>query len=449
MSAPHEKLDSWEPARLIPTSGISGAQEQERRAVSALLAVVSAVNEFGRTLTRLAGAPAGAIETFTEVPFELANKKVVRPDGLMRVTRGQKTWTALIEVKTGRNSLKGEQINTYLDVARDYGFDSVITISNEISPNADKHPTADIDGRKLRKTTLHHWSWSRLLTIAVMEKDHKGVKDPDQAWILGELIRYLEHPKSGALAFEDMGEDWTFVRDAVRSSTLRATDKDAVNSVTANFDALMRFVSLRAGRQLGVNVKHQLARKEQQDPSLRQATLSKSLVNDGTLAGVIRIPDTVGDVTILADLRSRTITCSVDLGAPLTGRNRTRVNWLLKQLKDAPGAIRLEAFVAHQRGQGAAELLDEVRNEPDILVLDKTREIVRFRIAAMSKMGTKRGTGTGSFIDTTLVAFDSFYAHVVQNLAEWVPPAPKAPSKVTVVEDDHVPMLDADPELIE
>lgn len=438
MPAPQEKSENWEPARLIPTTGISGAQEQERRATSALLAVIAAVDEFGRTLTRLAGAPAGRIQTFTEVPFELANKKGVRPDGLIRVSRGKKVWTALVEVKTGKNLLAGEQLNNYLDVVREFGFDALVTISNEISPNADKHPTSDVDGRKLRKAALHHWSWSRLLTIAVMEKEHKGVKDPDQAWILGELIRYLEHPKSGALAFEDMGDDWTFVRDAIRSRTLRASDKDAVNSVTANFDALMRFTSLRAGRRLGVNVKHQLTRKEQQDPEYRQATLIKSLIDDGVMSGVIRIPDTVGDVTIVADLRPRTLTCFVDVGAPLAGRNRTRVNWLLRQLKDAPGDTRLEAHVAHQRGQGAAGLLGEIREDPDRLVLDKTREIVRFRVAGMSKMGTKRGTGSGSFIEATLVAFDAFYADVVQNLAEWVAPPPKAPSAGSLVDEIDV-----------
>ena len=38
----------WHEARLIPTSGINGAEEQERRATSALLAVMTAVREFGR-----------------------------------------------------------------------------------------------------------------------------------------------------------------------------------------------------------------------------------------------------------------------------------------------------------------------------------------------------------------------------------------------------------------
>ena len=46
------------------------------------------------------------------------------------------------------------------------------------------------------------------MSRAVVEKEHRGITDPDQAYILGELIRYLEHPRSGALELEDMGSSW-------------------------------------------------------------------------------------------------------------------------------------------------------------------------------------------------------------------------------------------------
>ncbi|MCB0909613.1 MAG: hypothetical protein KDB63_21130 [Nocardioidaceae bacterium] len=419
---------NWVPARLIPTSGISGAQEQETRATSALLAVLGSVDEFGRRLTRLAGAPAGTIECFTEVAFKLnGTKTIARPDGLIRVSRGKTTWVALVEVKTGKNPLVADQLNLYLDVAREQGFDALITISNQISPNENKHPTPGIDGRKLRKLSLHHWSWSRLLSVAVMEKEHRGVSDPDQAWILGELIRYLEHPKSGALAFDDMGENWVSLRDAVSAGTLRASDKEAISEVTANWDALLRFAALHMGRRLGTEVRHHLNRKESSDPSQRQHNLAAMLVNGGVLAGDVRIPDTVGDITVTADLRAKSITCAVAIDAPKSGRNTTRINWLTRQLKSAPGHVRVEAFVAHQRGRGAAELLGRVREEPDTLLTDPSKEVVRFEVATMTKMGIKRGTGQGAFIDSVLETLDAFYADVVQHLKEWQAPPPKAP----------------------
>src|SRR5690349_6430948 len=105
--------ESWNQARLIPTSGISGAEEQERRATSALLAVMGVVKEFSRALLAQVGAPVGRVETFIEVPFLLGDKKLF-PDGLIRVSRGSKSWTALVEVKTGRNELQHEQLDNYL-----------------------------------------------------------------------------------------------------------------------------------------------------------------------------------------------------------------------------------------------------------------------------------------------------------------------------------------------
>ena len=115
--------DSWLAARLIPTSGINGADEQERRATSALLAVMSSVREFGRALTQPFGAPAGPVQTYIEVPFKLGDKQFF-PDGLIRVVRGQRQWTALVEVKTGANELNTEQLERYLDIAKEQGFDA-------------------------------------------------------------------------------------------------------------------------------------------------------------------------------------------------------------------------------------------------------------------------------------------------------------------------------------
>jgi hypothetical protein len=108
----------WEVARLIPVSGINGSDEQERQGSSALLAVLASVKEFGRAITGPLGAPSETIETFIEVPF-LFGERTVRPDGVIRVTRGKQVWTTLVEVKTARNDLQSAQIEAYLDVARE------------------------------------------------------------------------------------------------------------------------------------------------------------------------------------------------------------------------------------------------------------------------------------------------------------------------------------------
>lgn len=437
--------ESWHEARLIPTSGINGAEEQERRATSALLAVMGAVKEFGRTLVKPLGAPAGQFECYIEVPFVLGDKRLY-PDGLIRVTRGAKSWVALVEVKTGSNTLEAVQLENYLDIAREHSFDAVLTISNEIPAVAGQHPTK-VDKRKLKRVELHHLSWSQVLTEAVVQKEFRGVADPDQAWILGELIRYLEHRKSGALEFDDMGEAWVGVRDQVVAGTLRPNDK-GVTEVVARFDALLRFASLQLGRKLGTEVMPVLSRKEAADASLRTQAMVAELCKSGQLIGTVRIPDTVGDLVITADLRAGRITCHVDVDSPREGRATTRVNWLVRQLKDAPPTARVEAFAAHARGSSAAELLGAVRDDPGRLVADPSKELRSFRVALSVPMGAKRGRGRGCFIDSVLVAIDDFYLRVLGSLRAWSAAPPKLrpihPSEPEIEADVPVALLSTD-----
>jgi hypothetical protein len=414
--------DTWHEARLIPTSGINGGEEQERRATSALLAVMGAVREFGRTLTQPLGAPAGTVETFIEVPFDLGERTCF-PDGLIRVKRGQRSWVALVEVKTGNSQLTAAQLEMYLDVARGQGFDALLTISNEIPPQAGQHPT-EVDQRKLKGVALHHYSWSQVVAEAVIQKEHRGVADPDQAWILGELIRYLEHPRSGALQFEDMGSNWVPVRDAVLAGTLRPADR-GTQDVVGRFDALLRYASLQLGRKLGTNVVPGLSRKEQTEPQLRTAALIQTLSASGSMSGAIRIPDAIGPIVVTVDLRAGKVTCHVDVDSPREGKATTRINWLVRQLTTAPPTTRIEAFTAYNRGPGSAELLSRVRVNSRSLVSDEQKEIRSFRIGLDQPLGLKRGKGKGTFVDAVLTAIDLFYSEVMQGMRAWTAPPPR------------------------
>ncbi|HIM92257.1 MAG TPA: stress response protein, partial [Dehalococcoidia bacterium] len=98
---------SWKTARLIPVVGIKGDREKEQRATSAFLAVLSIVRPFSHDLLTKMGASSAAkatVETFTEVKIG-SGEQSVRPDGVVRVTFGSKSFTALVEVKTGDNKL--------------------------------------------------------------------------------------------------------------------------------------------------------------------------------------------------------------------------------------------------------------------------------------------------------------------------------------------------------
>lgn len=121
--------EQWPVARLIPISSASGVEAQERRASSALLAVVAAVPEFAHALLKPLGAPKGKVQTFIEVPFKF-NGRSIRPDGIISVTRGGKSWGAIVETKVGASPLEREQMDLYLDLARELQFNAVLSLSN-------------------------------------------------------------------------------------------------------------------------------------------------------------------------------------------------------------------------------------------------------------------------------------------------------------------------------
>ncbi len=411
----------WQTARLIPVTGIGGVAEQERRATSALLAVLSAVDEFGRVVLAAAGAPAGRIETFIETRFEMGEATVI-PDGLVTVTRGKRRWTALVEVKTGDNELAREQLENYLDVAKAEKFDAVITISNEISPVADTHPT-EVDKRKLRKVNLVHLSWTRILTIAVVERSHRGVADPDQAWILSELIRYLENPQAGTLPRVDMGQSWVVVRDAAKNGSLRGSDK-GVPAIVNQWDQLLRYAGLMLGRELGAPVEPILPAAQRQDPKARTDALVAELVATGRLEGKLRIPDVIAPITVFADLRTRHVGARVEVAAPKDGRSRTRITWLLRQLKSAPPSLIIDSFAARSRDSMSEPLSAAIAN-PDLLLDAAKREPTRFTLTLLAPMGSKRGEGNNGFPTSVLDVLTEFYETTAQSLKAWTPSAPK------------------------
>src|SRR5262245_59995317 len=244
--------ETWRRARLIPTTGIGGQDEQEERATSSLLAVIGAVPQFGRAILEPLGAPAGHITTYTEIRFLDEDTKLSIPDGAIVVERGKTRWVGLLEVKTAGVELRADQIERYLELARVNGFDAVMTLSNQITASVNESPL-HIDPRRTRKVALKHLSWWRVMTEARVQHQHRKVSDPDQAWILGELIAYLDHERAGATGFDDMGDKWVPVRDGAREGTLKPSDA-GVRDVAARWEQFVDYLCLGLTQDLGESV---------------------------------------------------------------------------------------------------------------------------------------------------------------------------------------------------
>ena len=430
---------NWIPARLIPTGKMT-QQEQERRATSVFLAVLPMVPSFAKAVLTDVGAPGGKqITTFTEVRLKGADGKVHIPDGAIRVQRGNKTWTCLVEVKTGNAAIDTDQVERYLELARLNDFDAVLTISNQIRSDPKELPYK-VNKVKVGRLAICHISWWRVLTEAVIEHRFKGIDDAEQAWLLNELVRYLDDPKSGAGGLDGMGDSWVQVRQGARHETLRATD-EGVLAVAARWQQFTEYLCLHLSQELGVDVKNRRSRGAGAKERVKEC--ARQLADEGTLTASFRVPDAVGPIDICANLKTRRVTTSVELPAPKdVKRPLAKINWLLRQVKEAPEDLRLETRFANT-SRTASALLERCREEPERLLLDDDpkRDPRGFVVGRSMPIGSKNGLGQGSFIGETRRQAADFYRDLVQDLSLPRPKAPKLPMEKTPTAPDEAPAI--------
>ena len=295
---------------------------------------------------------------------------------------------------------------------------------------------------------MWHFSWWRIITEAIVQARYRGVADPDQAWILGELIAYLDNEASGAAGFDDMGDKWVSVRKAAHDGTLRQGNPEA-RAVAERWEQFTQYLCLGLSQDLGRSVSS--PRPRNQTTRGRLDELTKSLAADGALDAVFRIPDAIGDLRIRTDLRARRTLTSVVVDAPREGRAKPRINWLLRQLTGAPADLRVEVAYPMARETTGA-LLSQAREDPDCLLYppDPKREPRSFILTVARPMGQKRGKAEGSFVRETRAQTFDFYRDLVQNIKPWQarPPrlrqAPEAEDVSDAPQPDPPPFAAAD-----
>jgi hypothetical protein len=410
--------DSWRTARLFPASALRNDRERETRATSVLLSVMAQVPEFGRRLTAGFGAPAGRMETFTEVTLPNGNSPR-RPDGVIRVERAGKLWTALVETKTNGNPLKQDQVQAYADIAARRGYEAVITLSNDVELEGGRLVQVKTDGRRKNKVALRHLSWAEVTHQAQMLIRHEGVAHAPHAWLLQELLHYLQHENSGCHGFQNMGPAWVPVRNGIDDETLCQGDARAVD-VVESWERLVRQVCLRLGGELGQKVLPVQRARRGTDPQARRTALADRLCLDGRLEAELRIEGTPGVLALCADLRTGKLRTSIEIPVPDQGHPLNWAKRLVRQLDEAPADLHVETLVDGETG-GPRGTLERLRPEPGDILPRNGARITGFRLSLFRGMGNTRGNAESGFIRSVDDSVDRFHTQVVAGLGRRAP----------------------------
>jgi stress response protein SCP2 len=406
--------ESWKRARLFPVSVLKSDRDREMRATSVLLSVMAQVPEFSRRLTAGFGAPAGIMETFTEVSLPHGDSPR-RPDGVIRVERAGKLWTALVETKTNGNTLKEDQVQAYMDIAARRGYEAVITLTNDVALEGSPLVDVKIDKRRKHKVALWHLSWAEVAHQAQMLIRHEGVSNAAHAWLLQELLHYLQHENSGCHGFQNMGPAWVPVRKGIDDETLCQGDTRALE-VVENWERLIRQVCLRLGGELGQKVLPVQRARRGTSPKERRDRLADQLCLDGRLQAELRIDNTPGVLAVSADLRTGKLRTSVEILASPQGYPLSWAKRLVRRLAEAPADLHIETLVDSETG-GPRGTLERLRPEPaDLLPKDNSTKITGLRLSLLKSMGSGRGNAETGFIRSVDDAVHRLYTTVVVHL---------------------------------
>lgn len=421
-------LASGEPARLIP---VLADGSKEGRTTSIFLAALMAVPPFGRLVMGSLGLRLGKlarIQCFTEVTLvDESGGAKVRPDGLIIVSTGRQEWRALIEAKCGNAVLQEEQVETYLELGKRNNIDAVITISNELAALPTHHPLTKIK-KSSKGPALFHWSWVYLLTEATLliSQSPKEFDDPEQRYILSEVVRFFRHPSSGVSRFDRMNSEWKDVVAAVQSgSPLSRTSPEVVQTV-ATWHQGQRDICLQLSRKLGRNVDLRLSKSHADDFEQRLRDDSEQLVRDGQLKFEVDVPGAAAPIEIIADLQRRNVTCSMRLAAPQDKKSTAaRLNWLVRQLqKTTADNVHIRTTWPGRAAPTQITLL-KARETPEALQNPNVATAANtFEILMIQDFAGDFGRNV-KFVERLEGAVAEFYEQVAENLRAWVAIPPK------------------------
>jgi hypothetical protein len=436
-------LTRGERARLFP---VLADTSKEGRTASILLACLSNVDEFGRSLMNTVGQRAGPrtkVECFTEVCFHNQSDKL-RPDGLIVLTTGGRQWKAVIEAKVGNSDLELPQVETYLDLARENEIDALITISNQFAAGPAVHPL-QLSSNARRRIELYHWSWMHVLTEASLLLSNDEILDRDQRYILNEMVRFLTHPSAGVKGFDQMPATWTELVSSVQAGAAPSAHSADTREIVGAWHQVVRDLSLTMSRQLGVEVLPKIPREHLRDLDARAKADAAILCEEKCLCATLAIPDAAGPLEVSADLRARTISVSMNLRAPEERKGtKARLNWLLRQLAQSPHENWHVRLNWPGRGGHSQKTLLGLRQSVDQAAEERDGTVVSsFDVLLVRDIGA-RFAQRKNFIAELEVAVPQFYDEVGQHLRAWQPTAPKLPeSKVEPASVNREAMRDA------
>jgi len=412
-------------ARLIPSFKLG----DEVGLASVLLSSIRMIREFRRMImSDIKMIKGGQFFAYNEVVFP--QFKNCRIDGLaLKVKGGVIRDAAIFEMKNGSNEINKEQIEKYIDLARNCNIPRIVTVSNQFVSEPTQSP---VDLRSIKSVGIYHLSWTYILTLAhiLLFDNDINIEDPDQVELMKEVVKYFEYDKSGICGFTQMKKGWKEIVEKINlGSSIRLNDP-GLDEAVISWQQEEKDLALILSRNLGVFVTSGET-KYRGDLSSRIIDDKKELISNKFLSSVLKVKNAASDIRIDAFFDKRIIEMSVTLKAPQDKKIRGQLSWIKNQLRNCKKKnektfqkIQNEIIVDISLKNTSKSERVNIENLDVIYGEIKEREIKEFKVILIKDLG-KKFSSCKKFVEIIENMLIDYYSCVVQYLTKWEEPAPK------------------------
>jgi hypothetical protein len=409
------------PARLIPMLKIG----DEMALTSIFLSSLKLIKEFRYNLFKEIKFPKGGKSFYyTELGFP-DSKFENRIDGLIiNVSGGIIKDAVFFEMKSGPDDLKKDQIEDYINIAKEFEVKKLVTISNQFVSDPKESPIEKI--KKPNNFELYHFSWTYIQTLAqiLLFDNDENIEDEDQVSIMQEVVSYFEHPKSGLSGYSKMHNDWKIVCEKIQKNQKITKNDQEIKNAVRSWHQEEKDLALLMSRNLGAAIKSSVKKGGSLDDDI------KKLIDNQTLNGYLIIKDAFSKIEIDLDFNKKAVTLSAILIPPLDKKNTGKVSYLLKQLdkckrnegalyEEVSNEIYIKPYFKGSRSQDNYSLM-EIRN----VDFKNHNDIQKFEIL-MIKNFKNNFSSTKGFVNELEESTLKYYESIIQHLSNWKKPPPK------------------------
>lgn len=350
--------------KLIPTF-----KQTERKLLSVFMSVLEMIPEFRGAFLSRCGFNSGKTsyyESYMEPSYRSSKYESVRPDGLIFCRRGENYWTAFIEAKSEKSSIRSDQIQDYILLASQLDVQNIISISNDFANSPTELPY-HIPNSKRKNTHIVHFAWAELRTFMELFLYETTKLSEVERQLIQQCLEYFWHKDSGISTYDAMPEDWpNFVESAATNLGFN-TKTPHVTDIVHGWQQECRDLCSKIMHAYKGNVEfvHPAGRKSTQDERLKFDR--KSLAEEYYLEANYKFKATKSNLEITVDLKSCRTSVEIEIETPKDKKAKASVNWIYNLLLET--GLEESKIIFDWKGRNGSSIhqLSELKDEIDTI----------------------------------------------------------------------------------